>query len=94
MINHILNTCKELGSGRSPVRSILKSMEELGEFSTEVNIEIGNLNKQPSEDGIVGEGVDTIIAVIDTIFLLKPDVTLFDINDTILRKLEKWKSNP
>lgn len=94
MIEDILETCQELGNKRSVVRSILKTVEEVGELSTEVNICIGNLNKKPSDDGVIGEGVDTIIATIDTMFLLFPDITANEIHGVILTKLNKWKSNP
>lgn len=94
MIEDILKTCKELGTHRSPVRSILKTVEEVGEFSTEVNIEIGHLNKKPSPDGIIGEGCDSIIAIVDTMFLLKPDLNLSVLQETIEKKLNKWKNNP
>lgn len=94
MIEDIIKTCKELGTGRSPIRSILKSVEEVGEFATEVNILIGDLNKQPSPDGIIGEGCDSIIAIVDTMFLLKPDLDPDELHSTILTKLNKWKNNP
>lgn len=92
MVKEILNTCKELGEQRPIVRSILKTQEEVGELSKEVNIHLGLINREPSVDGIVGEAIDTIISAIDTIYLYNPRITEEELLSTTLKKLTKWKN--
>ena len=49
--------------------------EEVGELATEIAIVDGFKDREPSEDGIVGEAVDVILAALDIIALTRPEIT-------------------
>lgn len=65
-------------------------MEEVGELSTEIGIKSGFKNRKPGKDGIVGEAVDGIIALLDIIYLEKPDITNEELLQLTKNKCHKW----
>lgn len=77
-------------------------VEETGELAKEIAIEAGFNTKSPSEDGVLGEACDVIIAASDILFLqLKRELgkvpTLEEFKDVmnsrISRKVAKWNKN-
>lgn len=94
MIQQIIYQCKQIKDGRTIMRPILKCQEELGELSTEVNIELGNLPKSKGgPDGIVGEAVDLIVSAVDVIVQHKSDITEKELLEIANKKLTKWKKS-
>lgn len=49
------------------------AMSEMGEIALEVNIEDGQSYKAPGSDGIVGESLDAIAAMLDLVYKVNPD---------------------
>ncbi len=50
------------------------AMSEMGETAIELNI-INGVNSQPGPDGVIGEALDTIAALIDLIYVVNPNLT-------------------
>lgn len=48
------------------------AMSEMGEIALEVNIEDGQSYKAPGSDGIVGESLDAIAAMLDLVYKVNP----------------------
>lgn len=92
VINHILEISGEINQPRTPLTVLTKVVEEVGELSTEIAIDKGICLKEPSSDGVVGEAVDAIIALVDIIKLHKPDITESEILKVATSKCNKWYS--
>lgn len=71
------------------IRSILNHLK--GEVK-ELDVEVEYVNDE-NEDGIVGESIDIIACALDMIFIHKPDITISEIDEIMIRKCEKWKKN-
>lgn len=89
-IETILTASREMKNGRnftSVCGALYSEFDELG-------LEIHNVYLEEPEgiDGILGEGVDVILCVIDLIYQHNPDITTEEIHNKILQKLNKWKS--
>lgn len=50
------------------------AMSELGETAEEINIIKGG-NSQPGPDGVIGEALDTIAALLDLMYVVNPNLT-------------------
>lgn len=73
--------------------SILASVtSELGELAEEVAINQGQSYKQRGADGVLGEAIDVIVAALDLITFVYPEVTEEQINTIAKRKCDKWLS--
>ncbi len=92
----------ELGDTWTSQDTICSLTEEVGELSQEVQIHEGKLPyKEPSVDGVVGEAVDVIINVLDTLGRTQledqdeeaMDELLSQIDHVMAIKLLKWKDN-
>lgn len=72
-------------------------MEEVGELATEISIESGFSDKEPGEDGIVGEAIDVALCAIDLTWVSSPNTTEEEleeyVTEVIKRKLRKWKES-
>lgn len=91
-IKDLLDFCKTVKNNRD-IGSIHRSVvAEVGELSEEVDIALGTSYKQPSEDGVVGEAVDVIIAALDLISVHNPEFTDEQFMEYALKKMNKWKS--
>ncbi|AFF28292.1 gp295 [Sphingomonas phage PAU] len=81
----------ETAQPRNIENVMLKVQEEVGELATEVNVKSGFLGQHKAgKDGILGEACDSIIALLDIIYLDNPNVTEEDIAKTIKKKVKKW----
>ena len=93
LVQVVLETAK-LGdihdNNRTPETIMFHVMEEIGELSTEINIAAGRSYKQPSADGIVGESIDAIVALLDVIYKHQPDITEEEIVKIASLKCRKW----
>lgn len=72
---------------------LLHLVQELGELTTEIQIEGGHIQKTPSDDGIVGEAIDVIICALDIIRIHDPEITEEEIISYCQKKLNKWLKN-
>lgn len=86
----ILATSK-LVKDRTHTDVMYKVMEEIGELSTELNIKSGFVDpSKGGSDGVTGEAIDAIIALMDIVYLEKPNITIDEILDIISLKVQKW----
>ena len=90
MVNLTFAASKIVRNGRTPKDVLMVLTEEVGELATEISIDAGFKNRLPSEDGIVGEAVDVILAALDIIKIYKPEITAEDLETIALRKCQKW----
>jgi NTP pyrophosphatase (non-canonical NTP hydrolase) len=90
MVNITFAASKLVKNGRTPKEVLMVLMEEVGELATEISINDGFKNRQASEDGIVGEAVDVILAALDIIKIHQPDITSNELNGIALNKCKKW----
>lgn len=71
--------------------SVLASaMAELGECAEEIAISEKHSYKKPGADGIVGEAIDTILCLLDLIYVVSPSTTEDDLNIIAEQKCKKW----
>jgi NTP pyrophosphatase (non-canonical NTP hydrolase) len=78
--------------GRTLHSVLASAMSEFGELAEEVNIHGGHSYKTASEDGVVGEAVDTIACLLDLIHVYNPQLTEHDIMTMAAQKCAKWVS--
>lgn len=68
------------------------AMAEAGELGEEISIYNGDSYKQPSDDGVVGEAIDAIVALLDLIHVHDPNFTEDQLNEYAAKKSTKWLS--
>lgn len=91
MFNIIKNISEEVKDGRTAVSIMLAVAEETGELATEVKAQyIPGTYKVTGVDGILGEGADVLITVLD--LLIHEGYTEEQVLDTIRAKTTKWKT--
>lgn len=81
---------REISNSRDLCSVMLKVVEEVGELGTEVNIATGKSYKQPGPDGVVGECVDAIAALVDLIYIYDPSITEQQLIQLTHAKMHKW----
>lgn len=88
----IKKTSNEVKNNRKPQDVFLQVVEEVGELSKEMRIkhDKGYYKKDAGPDGIIGEGCDILISLIDLLILEGYDEQC--IIDNINKKCNKWKS--
>ena len=91
MIDETLARSKRIKNGRSCQDVLSSVMEEVGELATEVRIKYGQSYKEPGKDGIQGEAIDAIAAIIDLMYVDNPDITKEEILRYLDYKLNKWE---
>jgi hypothetical protein len=65
-------------SSRTTSTILNHAMSELGETAIEINIVKGE-NSQPGPDGIIGEALDTIAALLDLIYVVNPNIKEYEV---------------
>lgn len=91
ILDLITATSYKVGTGDT--QAILMSLvEEVGELATELNIENGTKNREPSEDGVKGEAVDVLIVIGDMLTHLFGSLDSEELKAAVERKLTKWES--
>jgi hypothetical protein len=90
MIKIIFEVSDAIINGRKVSDVMLAVVEEVGELSTELAIHNGRKNRNPSEDGIVGEAIDAIICLLDLIRIHDPNITDEEIKAFTEKKCLKW----
>lgn len=88
-VDRVLNVSK-----RVPERTITyvqsQLSEEIGELATEISIKYHGKKRATGDDGILGEAIDSIINLIDIIYLDNPKITSKEIQTVLDKKLKKW----
>ncbi len=92
MYNEVLPYAKRINNGRTVDDVFRHLTSEVGELSDEISIKYGIIDAEPGKDGVFGEAVDIIAAVLDLIYVDNPDVTEEDILEYLRTKLQKWES--
>lgn len=91
MIEETFLRSKRIVNGRT-VKDVMCSVsEEVGELATEVRIKYGQSYKEPGKDGIQGEAIDAIAAILDLMYVDNPSITKEEILRTLDYKLNKWE---
>jgi len=93
MIRTVFETSKEIREGSDLFDKLAYLNEEIGELSTEVLIVEGMSSKEPGEDGIIGEAVDSILCLLDIIYYENPDITDEELKEIMVKKCYKWKAH-
>lgn len=91
IIGQILEISKLIKTERDRTDVLCSVMEEVGELGTEVRIAKGSSYKVAGEDGVLGESVDAILALVDMIYVDNTDITVGEIHAIIYSKLNKWQ---
>ena len=95
LVDVVLDASKQ-GDIYDPDRTVssimFQVMEEVGELSTEISIVNGTSYKKPSADGVVGEAIDAIVALLDLIYRFDPLITEEEISLIAKMKCDKWIS--
>lgn len=90
ILQMIETTSKRVGTGDT--QAILFSlMEEVGELATEINIENGTKDREPSEDGVEGEAIDVLVVIGDLLTSLFGSLESEDLHTRVAAKLAKWE---
>ena len=78
--------------GRTPQDVMISLVSEVGELAEEVNIRFSTraTYKTVGSDGVIGEGVDVILCVMDLLHLAHPELTHDDLMEIANTKLSKW----
>ena len=90
LVDLVFRISDAIDNGRTPTTILRKAATEFGELAEEIDIREGNSMKDPGKDGIVGEGVDLILCVLDLIHTAEPDVSAEDIGRIAEAKGQKW----
>lgn len=90
MISHTLSMSKIIKNDRTVQDVLCSVIEEVGELGTEVRVKYGTSYKEPGPDGVMGEAIDGILALIDLIYVDNPEVTETEIMNHVFKKLTKW----
>lgn len=89
ILDIIKNVSEKIKNNRHPKYIILKVFEEVGELAKEIKAKYDtNGYEKKGKDGILGEGCDSLITIID--LLLIEGYTKEDILKTIDKKCNKW----
>lgn len=92
ILQMIETTSKRVGTGDT--QAILFSlMEEVGELATEINIENGTKEREPSEDGVEGEAIDVLVVIGDLLTSLFGSLENLELHTKVAAKLAKWERN-
>ena len=90
ILQMIETTSKRVGTGDT--QAILFSlMEEVGELATEINIENGTKDREPSEDGVEGEAIDVLVVIGDLLTSLFGSLESAELRTKVAAKLAKWE---
>ena len=75
---------------RSTYSVFASAMSEAGELGQELCIANGDSYKDASEDGVIGEAIDTIITLLDLIHVRDPNFSEEQLNEYASKKAGKW----
>lgn len=93
LVNVILEAARQgdiYDPGRTRYSVLAHAQSEMGELAQEITIVEGHSYKKASVDGVVGEAVDTILALVDLIYRHQPDITEAELVSIAQLKGQKW----
>jgi NTP pyrophosphatase (non-canonical NTP hydrolase) len=93
MIEQVFATSSAIKDDRTIYQILAYLMEEVGELSTEINIQQGYSYKSVGKDGIVGEAVDCMVCLLDIIHQVNPTITPDMLSSMASIKLAKWRAS-
>jgi hypothetical protein len=105
LLVQILETSARIKNHRNPQDVLMTVVEEVGELATEIAIISGHKNREPGDDGILGETIDVICAAVDILHLLlgkdngdgthvlSPTQIEYVVMKVAESKLKKWEDN-
>lgn len=75
-------------------QAVFKSLvEEVGELATEISIEDGDKDRDPSPDGVKGEGIDVFVVIVDLLYReFGEEIHSQSFADQVKSKLNKWEN--
>lgn len=89
-IEQVFKISDSVKNDRTVLGVLGHTMSELGELAEEVTIDQGQSYKDPGDDGVIGEAIDTIICILDLIRITYPNITEQDLQQIAEIKLQKW----
>jgi len=92
IFEEILKTSKKIHNGRTVLEVLCSVQEEVGELAKEIRIKYGKSYKKPDVDGVFGESIDIIAAVVDIMYVDNPDITEAEVLEHLKKKLHKWET--
>lgn len=88
-IKIIATQCMGIKTERTPMSVMMQLMSEVGELAEELRVKHDpSFYKEEGKDGILGEGCDVLIALID--LLIQSGYKAEDIISTTKTKMDKW----
>jgi NTP pyrophosphatase (non-canonical NTP hydrolase) len=91
LIERVVKTSIAVGSTNrdATFRSLI---EEVGELATEIAIEAGTKDREPSPDGVSGEAIDVLVVILDLLHQQFGDkIHTQEFLDRVQIKLDKWE---
>ena len=88
----VLRYSRKIRDNRSNYAVLAKIQEEVGELTTEVAVKAGDSYKPKGKDGIKGEAIDAILALMNLIYVDDPHITEAELIQKSIPKLEKWET--
>lgn len=96
LLETILKTSRTIPVKRTEYTVLSHLMAEVGELAEEVTISVGESYKTAGPDGVIGETIDSIICLVDMIFVhsrkLGIELTEEQLIEIAQQKLAKWES--
>lgn len=92
IFEQVIETSKKINNGRTVSDVLCSVTEELGELAKEVRIKYGKSYKKPDKDGVFGESIDIIAALIDLMYVDNPELTEKEVAEYLQQKLKKWET--
>ncbi len=80
----------EFNKERTSYSVLAAIMSEVGETSEEIAIMNGDSYKNSGPDGVIGEALDAIIALLDLIYVVDPTITEARMYAIARPKCDKW----
>ena len=92
MLKQTFEVCRRVKVKRTVQGAFNSLVEEVGELSTEINIDSGYKQREPGPDGIIGESIDVILSAIDVIWVELERYNPYGLNndEAIIGYLEKY----
>jgi hypothetical protein len=91
LFNVVNDTSKDVRAVRSETAVMMHVMEEVGELALELAIHNGTSYKKAGDDGVVGEAIDSIICLLDLIYVHNPNITEEELVAIATKKCQKWR---
>lgn len=95
LITTILQVSNRIKNNRTQYSVFGSVVSEVGELSEEINVANGLSYKQAGPDGVIGEAIDSIISLVDLIYVYAKENNIELTEENLIRiaeeKLAKWE---